>query len=51
MSTIALYSTKVSLMSELINDVKTSVGNYKTELATLSNQTLNVNESMSTTLI
>jgi peptidoglycan hydrolase CwlO-like protein len=33
-------------MSALISDVKTSVGNYKAELTTLSKQTLNVNRSI-----
>lgn len=46
MATISLYETKINNMPGLINDVKKSVTNYKSELSTLKKKSLNVNRSI-----
>ena len=46
MATIALYSGKINQMPGLINDIKKSVGDYKSELFSLKNKTLSVNRSV-----
>ncbi|OPX41939.1 hypothetical protein CLHUN_41990 [Ruminiclostridium hungatei] len=46
MATIALYAGKINQMPGLIKDVKKSVIDYKSELATLKNKTLSINKSV-----
>ena len=46
MATIALYASKINNMPGLINDVKKSVTDYKSELSKLKNKSLQVNKSI-----
>lgn len=46
MATISLYESKINNMPGLINEIKNSVANYKSELSILKNKSLNVNRSV-----
>ncbi|MEE0061345.1 MAG: polymorphic toxin-type HINT domain-containing protein [Acutalibacteraceae bacterium] len=46
MATISLYASKINNMPGLINEVKKSVTNYKSELTNLRNKSLQVNKSI-----
>jgi len=46
MATITLYAGKINQMPGLINEVKKSVVDYKSELSALRKKTLNINRSV-----
>lgn len=46
MATIALYASKINNMPSLIKDVKGSVIDLKSELSTLKNKSLSINQSI-----
>lgn len=46
MATIALYANKAEQMSGLINNVRTSIADYKSELSVMKNKILNINPSI-----
>ena len=49
MATINLYASKINQMSSLLLDVKKSVSDYKSELSSLKNKTLQINTSVCNT--
>jgi len=46
MATLTLYAGKINQMPGLINEVKKSVVDYKSELSALRKKTLNINRSV-----
>ena len=46
MATIALYANQINQMPALIGEIKQSVIDYKTELATLSNRIRTIDTSV-----